>query len=309
MDRVLRHQERQPTNPQELAVELRWIWEEIPQRNIRQLALSMRRRIFYWAFLQMQILKQEANQTQKRKTRTSHLYSPVNSKQLQLERASKSTSVDPRLSGDSNRVSFLQKFKRGCSLGNINFFNAKGVRSTESAEAFTSEELKETSLDTLSNSFIKGPNSKLRKSSSSCDLGYETIISKAMWSDNRLIHDTDGSNEILPPQPEGSQNITHILFKAEVKAVIMIMALMGIFILCWIPFLIIEIMDIFQLDELTELDSRIGVVLVIVICALDPFTYALMNPPFRSVVVRSISGIFRKFRARGSLTESIQRSL
>ncbi|GFO18795.1 transposase [Plakobranchus ocellatus] len=44
MDLALRHQERQPTNLQELAMELVRIWGEILQRDIRQLALSMRRR-------------------------------------------------------------------------------------------------------------------------------------------------------------------------------------------------------------------------------------------------------------------------
>ncbi|GFN88626.1 transposable element tcb1 transposase [Plakobranchus ocellatus] len=44
MDRALRHQERQPTNLQELAMELIRIWGEIPQRHIRNLALFKRRR-------------------------------------------------------------------------------------------------------------------------------------------------------------------------------------------------------------------------------------------------------------------------
>lgn len=45
MDRTLRNQERQPRNPQELAADLIRIWHDIPQRVIRRLTLSMRRRV------------------------------------------------------------------------------------------------------------------------------------------------------------------------------------------------------------------------------------------------------------------------
>ncbi|GFO45131.1 transposase [Plakobranchus ocellatus] len=43
MGRALRHQERQPINLQELAMELIRIWGEIPQRDICHLVLFMRR--------------------------------------------------------------------------------------------------------------------------------------------------------------------------------------------------------------------------------------------------------------------------
>lgn len=127
---------------------------------------------------------------------------------------------------------------------------------------------------------------------------YVPVTAQGKWVESQILK-YDASvvrTSVDSERQDVGQSLMCKLLKAEIKAGMMIMALMGSFIICWTPFVVIEMVSIFELGEITELERRVAILLIVINCALDPFTYALMNPPFRAVVTRSYHTFCRHYR-------------
>ncbi|GFO39381.1 hypothetical protein PoB_006588600 [Plakobranchus ocellatus] len=87
---------------------------------------------------------------------------------------------------------------------------------------------------------------------------YMPVTEEGKWMESQLHrYDIEVVRESIPTPPKKHQNIMCNLIKAEIKAAVMILALLGSFILCWLPFFIIEIIGILEYDDITVLERRI----------------------------------------------------
>ncbi|RUS89848.1 hypothetical protein EGW08_002378 [Elysia chlorotica] len=329
-------------------------------------------RIFYWAFLQMQILRQEARHFLQKKEawdegflKTPH--SSMGSRQLRMYTGAAimltptspfgsnkhsmdmgiypeidvssniqttlhrivhllsqmktrrrvsvtSTSVDNRSGGQPSKVAekrqgFLQYVGAARNFFQVNKNAAYEERRVSPApsshSAVSSQNFKATMrpnhsspTDRLLGKFwgvSRSPNRPGQNTDG--PRTYVPITPEGKWMESKLRnYDVEVVRESMESVPEMGHNIMCKLLKAEVKAAVMIMALMGTFLLCWMPFLIIQTIHIFDIEEVTHFERKAVIFTIILNCALDPMTYALMNPPFRAIVARSVEAICRPYR-------------
>ncbi|GFO39377.1 5-hydroxytryptamine receptor [Plakobranchus ocellatus] len=332
-------------------------------------------RIFYWAFLQMQILRQEAKHFLDQQERGTVASTPsVSSKQLRsftgaamlltpsspfstrghsLELQNPQDAQRPHIHTAIHKITHIlyslklsledegqsivstgvDKTNDAATTGNNLFLQTHNdnsvcavekimksddciklkVRDTnENAKHFNAKKTKDTSTtpSTPSTSSrlqgaspIDGTIHETAVDDYNYGLGmtgrdfYKPVTPQGKWMKSRLNqYDFDVVRETIISPPRMGKYIFCNLLKAEIKAVVMIMALMGSFVLCWMPFLIIVFIEVFEFEDVTAIETRICITLAILNCVLDPFSYALMNPPFRAVVSQCIGGSYRKYR-------------
>ncbi|KAK3748146.1 hypothetical protein RRG08_058822 [Elysia crispata] len=319
-------------------------------------------RIFYWAFLQMQILRQEAKHVLRKQEAMDGNWlgsaqSSVTSEQLRLytgaaimltptspfssyhgsfdfangnevvnirttihkivhilsglddkqQQQALSTSVDNRSdrSNKSGRQRSIIKFEEAiaqppgsvkASAADINVSAIRSGEASVASSAFSRSNaygLESSPIDTF---WGGGHGSAHGASSFSRPRAYVPVTPQGKWMESQLRnYDVDVVRESVESLPDVNENIMCKLRKAEVKAAVMIMALMGSFVLCWLPFFIIQLLSVFHSEQVTHSERKVVILLIVLNCAFDPLTYALMNPPFRAIVARSLQTMCRPY--------------
>ena len=88
---------------------------------------------------------------------------------------------------------------------------------------------------------------------------YIPVTPQGKWMEQRLKQlEVEVVRSSTVSAPDVADNLMCNLLKAELKAAVMIMALMGAFVVCWMPFVIVQILTIFDLDRASYSERRVG---------------------------------------------------